>query len=147
MRWLAVDYGHKRVGLATGYEADGFATPVKMIPGGHDDRVIREILVAVKQFACGGIVVGWPINMDNSEGPQAIKTREFAAELARQAVEHHIRLDVRMWDERLSSFHADGVLAGTLTRGKRKARQDAIAAAAILNAFFDDDGPQKAQKP
>ncbi len=147
MRWLCVDYGHVRVGLATGWDEDGFATPVKMVTGGNDVHVIREIIVAVREYDCHGIVVGWPINMDDTEGPQAIKTRMFAAELAKVAEHHGLHLDVRMWDERLSSFAADSALAGQMTRGKRKARQDAIAAAAILTAFFDSDGPKTAQKP
>ncbi len=147
MRWLSVDYGHKRVGIATGWDEDGFATPVKMITGGNDEHVIREIIVAVREFDCHGIVVGWPINMDDTEGPQALKTRGFAAELKAAADHHGLHLDVRLWDERLSSFHADGVLAGEMTRKKRKQRQDAIAAAAILTAFFDSDGPTTAQKP
>jgi putative Holliday junction resolvase len=147
VRWLSVDYGHKRVGLATGWDEDGFATPVKMIPGGNDERVIREILVAVREFSCDGAVVGWPINMDDTEGPQALKTRAFAAELAKAAEHCELDLDVRLWDERLSSFAADSMLAGQMTRGKRKVRQDAIAAAAILTAFFESDGPKNAQKP
>ncbi len=56
-------------------------------------------------------------------------------------------MDVRIWDERLSSFAADQVLAGHLTRKKRKARQDAIAAAMFLQDFLSCGGPDAAPRP
>jgi putative holliday junction resolvase len=89
-----------------------------------------------------GIVVGHPLNMDDSAGPQADLAREFA-----QRVAAATGLDVRLWDERLTSFAADQALAGWLTRGKRKSRQDALAAAAMLQGFFDGGGPQAAPRP
>ncbi|MCD6304226.1 MAG: Holliday junction resolvase RuvX, partial [Planctomycetes bacterium] len=74
-------------------------------------------------------------------GPQGRLAREFAAELAERT-----GLDVRLWDERLSSFAADEALAGLLTRKKRKARQDAVAAAEILRHFLAAGGPQTARR-
>ncbi|MCK4602265.1 MAG: Holliday junction resolvase RuvX, partial [Phycisphaerae bacterium] len=76
------------------------------------------------------------------EGPQGRLAREMAAELAEGG-----ELDVRMWDERLSSFAADKALAGRLTRKKRKARQDAVAAAAVLEDFFTAGGAASAPRP
>ena len=52
-----------------------------------------------------------------------------------------------MWDERLSSFDADSLLAGQMTRKKRKQRQDAIAAASFLNDFLSRGGADIAQTP
>ena len=56
-------------------------------------------------------------------------------------------LDVRLWDERLSSFAADESLAGMLTRKKKRARQDAVAATAILQDFLSRGGPDCARRP
>jgi RNase H-fold protein (predicted Holliday junction resolvase) len=54
---------------------------------------------------------------------------------------------VRLWDERLTSFEADEALAGLFTRKGRKARQDAVAAAAMLRHFLIANGPDKAPRP
>jgi putative Holliday junction resolvase len=80
--------------------------------------------------------------MDDTEGPQGKLARRFAADLAEQT-----GLDVRLWDERLSSFHADNALSQTYTRKKKRARQDAIAAAAILQDFLDAGAPADAPTP
>ena len=87
-------------------------------------------------------MVGWPLNMDGTEGPQGRLAREMAADLARRT-----GLDVRLFDERLTSFAADKALAGTYTRKQKKARQDAVAAAALLGDFLAADGPAVAPRP
>lgn len=119
------------------------AAPVKVIAAQPPQAALAEIGRLAQDYQAGGIVVGWPLNMDDgSEGPQA----DLARELARQIVQT-TGLDVRLWDERLSSFTADQSLAGHLTRKKRRARQDAIAAAAILQDFLMSDGADRAIRP
>jgi putative Holliday junction resolvase len=88
------------------------------------------------------MVVGWPLNMDGTEGPQGRLVRSRAQELAQLT-----GLDVRLWDERLSSFVADQALAGAFTRKGKKARQDAVAAAVILQDFLAAGGPDSAPTP
>jgi RNase H-fold protein (predicted Holliday junction resolvase) len=56
-------------------------------------------------------------------------------------------LDVRLWDERLTSSAADDKLAGLYTRKQKKARQDAVAAAEILQDFLSTGGPDAAPRP
>ena len=140
--WLGIDYGTKRIGVAAGNTADGIASPLTSIPAEPLDTAIDEIKRLVEEYRADGIVVGWPLNMDDSEGPQARLSRQYAAELA-EALE----IDVRLWDERLSSFAADRALAGHLTRKKKKLRQDAIAAATFLQDFLSAGGPDAAPKP
>ena len=140
--WLGIDHGHKRVGIAIGNIGDSFAAPVKVIPGQDIQQVYRQIGKIAEEYNAKGAVVGWPLNMDDTEGPQGKSAREFAHALAEKT-----GLDVRMWDERLSSFTADLALAGHLTRGKRKTRQDAIAAADFLGEFLRQNGIETAPKP
>jgi putative Holliday junction resolvase len=79
------------------------------------------------------IVLGLPLNMDDSEGPQAKKVRAFAKEL-----QVHVRVPVYFQDERLSSFGAEEKLEEIgLSKGKKRERLDALAAAEILQAFLD----------
>ena len=141
-RWLGIDHGTKRIGAAAGDTAHGVASPLAVIPAQPEETAIRQIRELAAQYQVEGIVVGWPLNMDDSEGPQAEAARAMAGRLARAT-----GLDVRLWDERLSSFAADEALAGMLTRGKRKQLQDAVAAAEILKDFLSAGGPESAPRP
>ncbi len=138
-RWIAIDYGAKRIGVASGSTTNGIATPLKVLPARPLDDAIANIAHLVDEYTAEGIVVGWPLNMDDTEGPQGREAREMALKLS-----EHTHLDVRMWDERLSSFEADKVLAGKLTRAKKRRIQDAIAATVILQDFFSRAGPDSA---
>ncbi len=138
-RWIGIDHGSKRTGIAAGGSEEKIATAVSVIPSTGSIERIKKIAA---EYEAVGIVVGWPVNMDGSEGPQAKLARAMAAELAQAT-----GLDVRLWDERLSSFVADKALAGTMTRMKRRAKQDAVAAAVILQDFLTYDGPATAIRP
>ena len=141
-RWLGIDHGTKRIGAAAGDTAHGIASPLVVIPAEPEETAIHQIRELAAQYQVDGIVVGWPLNMDDSEGPQAKTARAMAGRLAEAT-----GLDVRLWDERLSSFAADKALAGMLTRGKRKQLQDAVAAAEILKDFLSANGPKSAPRP
>jgi len=141
-RWLAIDHGTKRIGIAVGSTADGVATPLAVIPAEPPSAVAERIGQLASDYGAEGIVVGWPLNMDDTEGPQGKLARRMASRLA-EAVD----TDVRLWDERLSSFAADQALAGAFTRKQKRARQDAVAAAAILRDFLAADGPRAAPRP
>jgi putative holliday junction resolvase len=136
MRWMGIDYGTVRIGVAIGNTTDGIASPIEVVAAQPPARAIDRIKELIGEYGVEGLVVGWPLNMEDSEGPQGEISRAVALVLAETT-----GLDVRLWDERLSSFEADQKLAGLLTRKKKKARQDAVAAAAILHDFFLAGGP------
>jgi putative Holliday junction resolvase len=141
-RWLGIDHGTKRIGLAVGSTADGIASPVGALPAEPFDDAVARIGRLAGDYGVEGIVVGWPLNMDDTEGPQGRLARVAAREVAEAT-----GLDVRLWDERLSSFAADEALAGAYTRKKKRARRDAVAAAAMLRDFLAGDGPATAPRP
>ena len=141
-RWLGIDHGTRRIGIAAGSTGDGIASPVGVIAAEPAAEAIERIRELVEQYSAEGVVVGWPLNMDDTEGPQGRLARQMASDLALAT-----GLDVRLWDERLSSFAADEALAGSYTRKQKKARQDAVAAAAILADFLAADGPAGAPRP
>lgn len=131
MRYLAIDYGLKRTGLAVCDADETLASPLVVLTG--QGGLIEKIRQAVADQAVDAIVFGLPLNMDGTEGGQAKKVRDFAAELTKQ-----IDLPLFFQDERLSSFDAEKKLAALgITRKKKKKHLDAIAAAAILQAFID----------
>lgn len=138
MRTLAIDLGARRVGLALSDEGGRFATPYEVLvvssPGQAADAVVR----VVEREGVERLVVGLPLNMDDSLGPQA-----------RQAIEWGRGLGARLGkpvifvDERLSSFDAEQQLIARkrggerITRQGKKDRLDAIAAATLLQEFLD----------
>ena len=78
-------------------------------------------------------VVGYPLNMDGSEGPMAEQARKFA-----RKIEETLGIKTALWDERLSSLAAEGALAQSgMTRGKKKKYVDRVSAQLILQGFLD----------
>jgi putative Holliday junction resolvase len=131
MRYLAIDYGNKRTGLAICDAAETIVSPLTVIHGQKD--LLKKIADIVEAEKAEAIVLGLPLNMDDSHGPQAKLIFKFADQLRTQ-----IDLPVHFQDERLSTFSAEEKLAAAdFTRGKKKKRLDAVAAAQILEAFLE----------
>lgn len=140
-RWLGIDSGTRRVGVAVGTAAEGIVSPAAVLPAEPAERLVEGVLRLAGQYQAAGIVVGLPLNMDGSEGEQAKAARRLAQRIAERT-----DLDVRLWDERLSSFAADEALAGKMTRKKRRQRQDAVAAAEMLREFLAGGGEETAER-
>ena len=131
MRYLAIDYGLKRTGLAICDSAETIASPYRVLEG--KERLCEQIARIVQAESVEAVVVGLPLNMDDTEGPQAKAVRTFVKRLTT-----HIQVPILLHDERLSSFSAQEKLADVnLTAGKKRKHLDAIAAAEILRAFLD----------
>ena len=131
MRYLAIDYGDKRTGLAICDHAETIASPLAVIQGQKD--LLKKIADVVETERVEAIVLGLPLNMDDSQGPQVKLVFKFADRL-----KEHLNIPIHFQDERLSTFSAEGKLAAAdFTRGKKKKRLDAIAAAEILEAFLE----------
>ena len=136
MRYLAIDYGSKQTGLAICDHAEMVASPLAVVQG--QKELLNKIAEVFKTENVGAIVVGLPLNMDDSQGPQAKLVFKFAEQLERE-----LEIPIYFQDERLSSFSAEERLAtAQFTRGKRKKRLDAVAAAEILEAFLEEKRAQ-----
>ena len=132
MRYLAVDYGVARTGLAVCDADETIASPLDVLRG--PKNLTEKLVHRVETEGIEAIVIGLPLNMDGSEGPQAKRVRTFAERLNAR-----IHIPIYFQDERLSSFEAGKKLQTTgLTRAKRRDRLDAVAAAEILQAFLDN---------
>jgi putative holliday junction resolvase len=131
MRYLAIDYGIKRTGLAICDRNETITSPLAVIEG--QKGLLKRIEDIIKTEDVGAIVLGLPLNMDDSEGPQAKLVLKFSEQLKAD-----LGIPVFLQDERLSSFIAEEkIAAAELTRKKKKKRLDAIAAAEILQAFLE----------
>lgn len=137
MRYLAIDLGDKRTGLAVGDDETRIATPLTIIEARGEGQRIDRLASVIEEHAPDVLVVGLPLDMTDTEGPAARKVRAFAGLLTQR-----FGLPVRFVDERLSSYAADQLMARTgLTHQGKKARRDAVAAAVILQTFLDSLGP------
>ena len=133
MRYLAVDLGDKRTGLAIADDETKVASPLTVIELPCGDPLLEALTNAVDEHTPDAIVLGLPLNMDGTEGPQAKLVREFGEQLHKCC-----GVDVHYHDERLTSFAADQQMAGTGRTHKQKKRlRDALAAAEILRDFLD----------
>jgi putative Holliday junction resolvase len=136
MRYLGIDLGDKRTGVAIGDDETGIASPHEVVTTGSVDERERLLLKLIADEAPDGVVVGLPLNMDGSLGP----TAEQAVAVGRRLAEAS-GAAVHFADERQTSQVADEQMAQTgLTHKQKKARRDALAAAAILRVFFELGG-------
>lgn len=131
MRYLAIDYGRKRTGLAICDSDETIASPLTVIESRK--HLLKKIAEIVKSENVGAVVLGLPLNMDGSVGPQCELVYRFA-----QQLKQHLNIPLHFQDERLSTFGAEGHLtAAGLTPEKKRKHLDAVAAAEILQAFLD----------
>ena len=143
MRTLAIDLGTRRIGLAMSDEGGRWATPLEVLFVTDPQQAIDPILKLIKTEAVKRLVVGLPLNMDDSTGPAARSTIIWTTGLAASAASASITLEIIYIDERLSSFAAEQQLserkkAGEkLTQKRKKQQLDAVAAAGFLQAFLD----------
>jgi len=132
---LGIDYGTRRIGIAVSDADERIALAGRMLQASGDlNRDAQTVLAEARTYGAEALVVGLPINMDGTEGPQAERTRRFANALKKAAAD----MPLEFWDERLSSAAADWSLDQMeLTKGQRKARRDIISAQVILQGWLD----------
>ena len=129
---MSVDVGTARTGIALSDKGEGFAFPKGVITEYNQDKLIVTLTEKAKELGAEMIVVGYPKNMDGSEGFKA-KECAFVAEKLKETT----GLPVELWDERCTTISAHTALNFTDTRGKkRKAVVDAVAATIILEDFM-----------
>lgn len=128
---LGLDLGERRIGVAVSDDTGVIASPLRIVD--LRSETLADVATIAETLRVDGIVVGLPIGMRGSEGPQARETRELAAELAQL-----VDVPLMFWDERLTSAIADRALAnaGRSSR-ERRVQKDAIAAAVLLQSYLD----------
>lgn len=132
-RFLCLDYGHRRIGVAISDPLGITAQPVETIQVQNPDDVVRRIGIIATEREVSGIVLGLPLNMDGSEGETAREVREFAALL-----DQALGMEIILWDERLSTQTVNrAMLEDNMRRRKRRNRKDVMAAVVILQNYLD----------
>ncbi|MBQ3134493.1 MAG: Holliday junction resolvase RuvX [Oscillospiraceae bacterium] len=130
---MAIDYGDAHTGVAIS-DPTGFLTGIATtIHSRRDDVVLEELSRLIREHKVDRLVMGFPRNMDGTEGPRAQLYREFAARVAEVT-----GLTPVLWDERRTTVDAHRILADAGKNAKkRKKTVDAVAASLILEGYLD----------
>ena len=134
-RILGLDYGDLTVGVAVSDPSLLIALPLETIERPNEasiKKTVARISQIISDYTVNTIILGYPKNMDGTEGFRCVKTNEFKARLER----NFKRINVILWDERLTTMMADRYL-GYLNKSKRARVIDQAAASVILQSYLD----------
>ena len=132
MRIMAIDYGDARTGVAVSDPTGMLAGYTTVIQSRRAAEVAAEIARLVREQGVEELVMGFPRNMDGTEGPRAELYRAFAA-----LVEEKAGMPVRLWDERRTTIEAHQILHASGKKMKaHKKNVDAVAASLILEGYL-----------
>jgi putative holliday junction resolvase len=137
-RYLCLDVGNRRIGVAVSDELGLTAQPVLTLERRHNPREdLRSLARLARRFTVVGIVVGNPLHLSGELSPQAARTHAFASQLGELT-----GLPIHLWDERLTTREAHQILyeAGH-ARQEHRRMVDQVAATLILQSFLDERRP------
>ncbi len=136
MRILGLDFGSVTIGVAVSDPLGWTAQGVEIIRRSEENNLkksIERLKGICEEYNVERIVLGFPKNMDNSEGERAKKTIAF-----KKRIKKELGLPVVMWDERLSTVAAErSLIEADVSRAKRKDVIDKMAAVYILQGYLD----------
>ena len=135
MRVLGLDLGNRTLGMAISDFLGILANPIGTFRFEDQDldSALEETKRVIKENQVEKIVLGFPKNMNGTEGPRCEIVKEFA-----EVIKEQLNLPIQFWDERLSTVAAHrAMLEADLSRAKRKKIVDKIAAVYILQGYLD----------
>ena len=132
MRIMAIDYGDARTGVAISDPTGLLAGYTTVIHSRKAEVVVAELVRLAEEYSVDELVMGFPRNMDGTEGPRAELYRAFAAQVEAACGRKPV-----LWDERRTTVDAHRILfeAGKNAK-KRKKTVDAVAASLILEGYL-----------
>lgn len=137
-RLLGVDLGTKTIGLALTNTEQTLATPLKTIARTKMAKDMAELGAVIREYEVGGVIFGWPLNMDGTRGAACDRVMSFIDEMKNYPQDLGIKpgmdLWIALWDERLSTAAVNDFLIGErdMSRQKRGEVVDSLAALHIL---------------
>lgn len=134
MTVLGIDFGSRRLGLAVSDLDDRIALPIDPVESHGPEKDVAAIGELVRSRGVSRIVVGLPIHLDGSRGPQAEAADRFAERLR-----NALSLPVDLLDERWTTREAERALEATGRRGRRKKKAvvDSVAATVLLRTYLE----------
>ncbi len=133
-RLLGLDVGDKTIGLALSDALRTIATPYDTIRRSKFTKDAATLAAIIAEQKVGGLVIGYPVNMDGSEGPRCQSTRTFVSNL-----EKTITLPMLLWDERMSTMAVQRMMTdeADMSRARRAELVDKLAASYMLQGLLD----------
>jgi putative Holliday junction resolvase len=137
MRVLALDVGERRVGIAISDPTGALARPLQALVRSSREEDFAAVAAIVAEYDVELVVVGRPLSLDGTEGPQARRIAGYADGLA-----DYLPMQVVLWDERFTTAEAEEILRQSRSEKKRRRARtsgelDTIAAAVILQSYLD----------
>jgi putative holliday junction resolvase len=130
---LGLDVGTKTIGVALSDVTHTIASGLMTLARTKFAADARKLLELIDDHLVGGLVIGFPVNLDGTQGPRAQATRAFARNIARLTP-----LPILLWDERLTTAAAErSLLEADLSRRRRSQVIDKVAATLILQGALD----------
>ena len=140
-RLLGLDVGKKTIGLALSDRGLKISSPLKILYRTKFTLDATNLLKIIDAESIGGLVLGWPLNMDGSNGRRCDSIRDFAHALLKFR-----DMPIALQDERMSTKAVErAMVAADLTRAKRASRRDALAACWILQSALDEINDNQAR--
>lgn len=135
VRLMGIDQGTKTLGLALSDPDQRVVTPLKTIARTKLEGDAKALATVIRDYGVGGLIIGWPVNMDGTPGPRAQSVRDYLTHL----IPALNNIWWAVWDERLTSDTAHRKMTGEmdLSFHKRKQAVDALAAQTILEDALD----------
>jgi putative Holliday junction resolvase len=144
VRALGLDVGERRVGIAISDPTGTVVRPLETLVRGSREEDFAAIAALIAEHNVELVVVGQPLSLDGSEGPQARRISRYA-----QRLEDRITVPIVFWDERYTTVAAEEIMLQNRSKRKRRRSRaesgvDAVAAAVILQSYLDsqDRGPE-----
>lgn len=132
MKVMAIDYGDARTGIAISDLTGSIVGTTTVIHSWNKEKTADEIVRLIRDNRVEKLVMGFPKNMDGTEGPRAALYKEFAEFLKEKS-----GMEVVLWDERRTTIEAHQILSDSGYHGKkRKNTVDAVAASLILEGYL-----------
>lgn len=135
MRYIGLDLGNRTCGVAISDPTGMIATAVDTVRFREKDlqKCLECVIMLIEQKNAQKVVLGYPINMNGTLGPQSEYVLEF-----KKMLEESTGLEVILYDERLTSVEVNKIMiSADLSRSKRKTKVDTLAATLILQSYLD----------
>ncbi|MDE6550189.1 MAG: Holliday junction resolvase RuvX [Clostridia bacterium] len=133
MRYMALDMGDVRIGVATSDMTGTLAGALETYYRVSEDKDLEHFARLIKDYDIGAVVIGLPLNMDGSKGERALMAEEWGRKL-----KDYANVEVVYQDERLTTVSSERVLIESgMRREKRKKVIDRVAAVIILQTYLD----------
>lgn len=134
-RVLGLDVGETTIGLALSDIRRSIATPLSTIERTKFSKDVEKLKTIISSHKIGGLIIGYPINMDGSQGPRTQSTRTFVSNISK-----HFELPMLLWDERLSTMAVERMMVqADMSRQRRAELVDKLAASYMLQGYLDNE--------